>query len=76
MFSTKENKKESTTGRKCLTMDIIKHELGFVPGNLRWALRATQTGNQQHRILGQFTDAEFLVEARKRGFILIKGNEI
>ena len=54
------------------SLDIIKHEIGFMPGNLRWALRNTQRRNQKHRTLGQWTDEEFFIEARKRGFILTK----
>lgn len=54
------------------SMDTIKHDLGFVPGNLRWANRSTQRQNQQHRTLGQFTDEDFLIEAKKRGFFLVK----
>ena len=54
------------------SMDIIEHAKGFMPGNLRWAKRSIQTLNQQHRILGKWTDEEFEVEARKRGYILTK----
>jgi hypothetical protein len=55
------------------SLDIVKHELGFVPGNLRWALRDAQARNKKHRVLGQFSDEEFAVEARRRGYI--KTNE-
>ena len=50
------------------SMDVIKHQFGFVPGNLRWALKRTQKHNQQHRVLGQFNDEEFAVEAKRRGY--------
>jgi hypothetical protein len=50
------------------SMDIINHAKGFVPGNLRWATRGKQKHNQQYRVLGQLTDKEFKVEARRRGF--------
>jgi hypothetical protein len=50
------------------SMDIINHAKGFVPGNLRWATRGKQKSNQQYRTLGQLTDKEFKVEARRRGF--------
>lgn len=54
------------------SMDIIKHELGFVPGNLRWALKNLQASNKQHRILGQFSNEEFETEAKKRGYMLVR----
>ncbi len=57
------------------SLDIVDHVKGFVPGNLRWACKRTQKANQQHRTLGQFTDEEFLVEARKRGFTLVAPSE-
>lgn len=50
------------------SMDVVKHARGFVPGNLRWALRNEQARNKQHRMLGQMTDMEFAVEARRRGW--------
>jgi hypothetical protein len=43
------------------SLDIVKHELGFVPGNLRWATRNIQARNQQRYRLGQFSDEEFAV---------------
>jgi hypothetical protein len=51
------------------SLDIIKHELGFVPGNLRWALRKSQQDNKQHRVLGQFSEEEFAAEAKRRGYV-------
>lgn len=53
------------------SMDIIQHDVGFVPGNLRWACKRTQKRNQQHRILGQFSEEEFDVEAKRRGYTKI-----
>lgn len=50
------------------TLDIISHVKGFVPGNLRWACKRSQTDNRQHRIPGKMTDAEFAAEARRRGW--------
>jgi hypothetical protein len=54
------------------SIDIIKHELGFVPGNIRWAKRDTQLENQRHRVLGKFSIEEFRVEARCRGYKLVR----
>lgn len=51
------------------SIDIIEHNKGFVPGNLRWALRKQQLRNQQHKKLGLFTDKEFAAEAFRRGYI-------
>jgi len=53
------------------SMDIIKHELGFVPGNLRWALHSSQQQNKQHKKLGTFTLQELRVEAKRRGYKLV-----
>ena len=53
------------------SMDIINHEFGFVPGNLRWANKNTQARNQQHRTLGQWSEEEFAVEAHRRGYIKV-----
>jgi hypothetical protein len=53
------------------SLDIIEHERGFVPGNLRWALKKSQTRNQQHRILGRFSLEELRIEAKRHGFILV-----
>jgi hypothetical protein len=50
------------------SLDIIKHEIGFVPGNLRWASKRTQKDNQQHRALGKMSETEFAAEARRRGW--------
>lgn len=51
------------------SLDIIEHRLGFVPGNLRWALKNTQMRNQNHRMLEKISDEEFAVEAKRRGYI-------
>jgi hypothetical protein len=51
------------------SIDIIRHEDGFVPGNLRWADKTTQTRNQSHRFLGSVSDTEFAVEAKRRGYV-------
>ena len=51
------------------SIDIIKHKDGFTPGNLRWAKRFIQTRNQQHRVLGQWSEEEFAVEAYRRGYV-------
>ena len=51
------------------SLDIIKHEIGFVPGNLRWALRNQQIENRQHRTLGKVSDKEFEIEAKRRGYV-------
>jgi len=50
------------------SLDIIEHAKGFVPGNLRWALKRLQMSNQRHRFLGQISDKEFAVEAKRRGY--------
>ena len=57
------------------SMDIIKHELGFVPGNLRWASKKVQRENKSHRTLGQWGDEEFAVEAKRRGYVKINQTE-
>lgn len=54
------------------SIDIIKHERGFVPGNLRWALKHTQKRNQRHRKLGTFTIGELKVEAKRHGYKLVQ----
>ena len=51
------------------SMDIIEHNKGFVPGNIRWSLRSGQERNKKHKILGQWSDEEFAVEARRRGYV-------
>src|ERR1700688_531057 len=50
------------------SLDIIKHELGFVPGNLRWARKHTQTMNQRHKRLGLYSLQEIRVEAKRHGY--------
>lgn len=52
------------------SLDIIEHEKGFVPGNLRWAEHRTQRDNQRYRKLGHCSIEEIEVEARRRGFKL------
>jgi hypothetical protein len=54
------------------SLDIIEHDKGFVPGNLRWALHKTQQSNKRHRKLGWFTVEELRIEARRRGYSLVK----
>jgi len=54
---------------KTWSLDIVEHAKGFVPDNLRWADKTTQTRNQSHRMLGQVSDAEFAVEAKRRGYV-------
>jgi len=54
------------------SLDIVNHSLGFVPGNLRWALRHTQIRNQKHRKLGNFSIKELKVEVRRHGYKLVK----
>lgn len=54
------------------SLDIIEHRLGFVPGNLRWALKNNQSTNKQHRKLGQISIKELTIEAKRRGYKLIK----
>jgi hypothetical protein len=53
-------------------MDIIDHDKGFVPGNLRWARKKIQTRNQRHRRLGKFSLQEIRVEAMRHGYKLVK----
>lgn len=53
------------------SLDIVNHYIGFMPGNLRWAKKGLQRMNQRHRILGQISEDEFGIEARKRGYIKI-----
>ena len=36
-----------------VSLDVIHHEIGFVPGNLRWSERKGQNSNQMHKIIAQ-----------------------
>lgn len=54
------------------SMDIIDHQKGFVPGNLRWASRLTQERNKRHSFLGKLSIAELKIEVKRRGYKLIK----
>ena len=54
---------------KTWSLDIVEHAKWFVPDNLLWADKTTQTRNQSHRMLGQVSDAEFAVEAKRRGYV-------
>jgi hypothetical protein len=38
------------------TIDVIKHELGFVPGNLRWAPPKGQAANKMYKRLADLED--------------------
>jgi hypothetical protein len=67
---------EGSKRSKTLVPAEVVARLGFVPGNIRWALRDTQSRNQQHKRLGKFSDEEFAVEARRRGFVRVKPSAI
>lgn len=54
------------------SLDVINHDKGFVPGNLRWAHQTTQIRNRKHRTLGRFSLTELMVEARRHGYVLTK----
>lgn len=55
------------------TLDIIKHEKGFVPGNLRWAPPKRQTTNKMFkRIADLETQNQNLVELLKESIELVK----
>jgi hypothetical protein len=51
------------------SLDIIKHDRGFVPGNLRWAQHKIQFLNT--RWLKNLTNQQFLAEAIRRGLKLV-----
>jgi len=53
------------------SLDIIDHAKGFVPGNLRWALKHTQEANKIHRKLGSFSIEELRAEALRHGYELV-----
>lgn len=54
------------------SLDVIEHDKGFVPGNLRWAKLHVQARNKRHKILGRFTISEIRVEARRHGYKLVR----
>ena len=54
------------------SLDIIKHEVGFVPNNLRWAKTFTQNRNQQRHRLSQFSLEDLQVELRRHGYDIVK----
>jgi hypothetical protein len=50
------------------SLDRIDNDKGYEPGNVRWATRKMQIENQRKRLrLEQFSDADILVECRRRG---------
>jgi hypothetical protein len=51
------------------SLDVIIQAKGFVPGNLRWALKGIQMRNQRHRLLEGVSEKEFAVEAKRRGYV-------
>lgn len=53
------------------SLDIVEHAIGFMPGNLRWALKDIQMRNQRHRILEKISEKEFAVEAKRRGYVRV-----
>ena len=53
------------------SLDIVEHEKGFVPGNLRWASRKTQRLNQMHKKLGLYSIEELRIECRRHGYKLV-----
>lgn len=53
------------------SLDIIEHDKGFVPGNLRWARYNQQARNQRHRGPGKMSVEELEAEARRHGFRLV-----
>lgn len=54
------------------SIDIIDHEKGFVPGNLRWATKRQQARNRQSCRLGKFTLQELKVELKRHGYKAVK----
>lgn len=54
------------------SLDVIEHDKGFVPGNLRWARLYTQARNKRHKILGRFSVAEIRMEAKRHGYKLVR----
>lgn len=50
------------------SLDIIDHIKGFVPGNLRWALKNTQRKNQRYKKLGEYSVKELKTELRRHGY--------
>ena len=55
------------------SLDIIKHEIGFMPGNMRWVGREIQSANR--RRLVRFSDEQLISEIEKRGFVVIKAHK-
>lgn len=54
------------------SIDVIDHQKGFVPGNLRWANSRTQSYNRRHKKLGLFTIQELRVECKRHGYKLVR----
>lgn len=55
------------------TLDIINHDKGFVPGNLRWATKLEQTKNRRflpamtpQQLLARISDADLIQELARR----------
>jgi len=56
------------------SLDVIKHNKGFIPGNLRWVPRGnSQRRNQIHKNIFNVPDKIFAVEAKRRGYRKING---
>ena len=54
---------------KGMSFDRINNDKGYEPGNVRWATRQEQTDNRRQPICKEkLSEAEFAVEAAKRGY--------
>lgn len=50
------------------SLDIIKHDVGFMPGNLRWTLRGEQSSNRRHRTMFLLTLEQHKEALRQLGY--------
>lgn len=54
------------------SLDIIKHHVGFWPGNLRWTLKNVQRRNQKHRTMFDLTVDQHKTALWPLGYKVIK----